>query len=184
MFSTCAPCLGRAAAPVWCNPRRRSEAATHPRASSAAGTRRTPVRWYPSHGYPRDQPSALTGSGSAAGRSPIGQSKGEKIGRPLLTSEVISIGIGGGLTTSPLPHHRTYGSRIRRFGGWRQGETPPQLEPRIPECQPRVHPRCRARSPTPRRMPSRRSTTGHASCPPFRPSAHPRCGLAYPLPRL
>ena len=26
------------------------------------------------------------------------------------------IGIGGGLTTSPLPHHRTYGSRIRRFG--------------------------------------------------------------------
>ena len=26
------------------------------------------------------------------------------------------IGIGGGLTTSPLPHHRTYGSRIRRCG--------------------------------------------------------------------
>lgn len=26
------------------------------------------------------------------------------------------IGIGGGLTTSPLPHHRTYGARIRRFG--------------------------------------------------------------------
>jgi hypothetical protein len=26
------------------------------------------------------------------------------------------IGIGGGLTTSPLPHHRPYGSRIRRFG--------------------------------------------------------------------
>jgi hypothetical protein len=26
------------------------------------------------------------------------------------------IGIGGGLTTSPLPHHRTCGSRIRRFG--------------------------------------------------------------------
>ena len=26
------------------------------------------------------------------------------------------IGIGGGLTTSPLPHHRTFGSRIRRFG--------------------------------------------------------------------
>ena len=26
------------------------------------------------------------------------------------------IEIGGGLTTSPLPHHRTFGSRIRRFG--------------------------------------------------------------------
>ena len=39
-------------------------------------------------------------------------------------------------------------------------------------------------SPTPRRMPSRCSTPGHDSSPPFRPSAHPRCGLAYPLPRL
>src|SRR5712691_13554568 len=35
---------------------------------------------------------------------------------PLLTAEVISIGIGGSLTAPPLPHHRTYGSRIRRFG--------------------------------------------------------------------
>jgi hypothetical protein len=26
------------------------------------------------------------------------------------------IGIGGSLTAPPLPHHRTYGSRIRRFG--------------------------------------------------------------------
>jgi hypothetical protein len=26
------------------------------------------------------------------------------------------IGIGGGLTTSPLPPHRTYGSRLRRYG--------------------------------------------------------------------
>jgi hypothetical protein len=25
------------------------------------------------------------------------------------------IGIGGSLATPPLPHHRTYGSRIRRF---------------------------------------------------------------------
>ena len=33
-------------------------------------------------------------------------------------------------------------------------------------------------------MPSRRSTPGINSLPPFRPSAHPRCGLAYPLPRL
>jgi hypothetical protein len=34
----------------------------------------------------------------------------------LLTSEVISIGIGRGLTASPLPHHRTCGARRRRFG--------------------------------------------------------------------
>jgi hypothetical protein len=34
------------------------------------------------------------------------------------------IGIGRGLTASPLPHHRTYGSRIRRFGGWSQGHHP------------------------------------------------------------
>ena len=38
--------------------------------------------------------------------------------------------------------------------------------------------------PTPRRMPSHRSTSGDDSSPPFRPSAHPRCGSAYPLPRL
>jgi hypothetical protein len=65
-----------------------------------------------------------------------------------------------------------------------QGESAPQPEHRFPECQQPVHPRCRARSPTPRRMPSRRSTAGNDSLPPFRPSAHPRCGLAYPLPRL
>ena len=94
------------------------------------------------------------------------------------------IGIGRGLAASPLPHHRTYGSRIRRFGGLGPGESSPQPEPWVPECQQQVHPRCRARSPAPRRMPSRRSTTGHASCPPFRPSAHPRGGLASPLPRL
>jgi hypothetical protein len=29
------------------------------------------------------------------------------------------IGIGGRLTTPPLPHHRTYGSRIRRFEKFR-----------------------------------------------------------------
>jgi hypothetical protein len=37
---------------------------------------------------------------------------------------VCPIGIGRGLTASPLPHHRTYGSRIRRFGRWSQGVTP------------------------------------------------------------
>jgi transposase len=45
-----APCIGRGAAPVWCRPRRREAAATHPRASSEAGTRRRPVRWSPTHG--------------------------------------------------------------------------------------------------------------------------------------
>jgi hypothetical protein len=98
--------------------------------------------------------------------------------------QVRLIGIGRGLTASLLPHHRTYGSHIRRFGRFSQGEPSPQPEPRFPECQPPVHPRCRARSPAPRRMPSRRSTPGHHSYLPFRPSAHPRGGLASPLPRL
>jgi hypothetical protein len=39
------------------------------------------------------------------------------------------IGIGRGLTASPLPHHRTYGSRIRRFGRLSQGEPSPQPQP-------------------------------------------------------
>ena len=39
------------------------------------------------------------------------------------TFPTASIGIGRGLTASPLPHHRTYGSRIRRFGRFSQGDT-------------------------------------------------------------
>ncbi len=35
------------------------------RPESEAGTRRMPVRWEPTHGYPRDQPSCLPGSGSS-----------------------------------------------------------------------------------------------------------------------
>jgi transposase len=42
--------IGRGAAPVWWNPRRRDEAARTPRASSEAGPRRTPVRWDSIHG--------------------------------------------------------------------------------------------------------------------------------------
>jgi hypothetical protein len=34
-----------------------------------------------------------------------------------------------------------YGSRVRRFGGFCQGGTPPQPERRLPACQPCVHPR-------------------------------------------
>jgi hypothetical protein len=45
-----APSSGRDAAPVWCRPRWRAEAATNPRAESEAGTRRTPGRWEPIHG--------------------------------------------------------------------------------------------------------------------------------------
>ena len=32
------------------------------RAESEAGTRRTQVRWYPTHGYQQDQPSHIAGS--------------------------------------------------------------------------------------------------------------------------
>ena len=57
--------LGRGAAPVWCPPRPREEAVRTPRPEREAGTRRRPVRWYPTHGYQQDQPSCLTGSASA-----------------------------------------------------------------------------------------------------------------------
>ena len=60
--------IGRGAAPVWCHPRRREETSRPTRASSEAGTRRRPVRWEPTHGYPRDQPSDGTGSPSADGQ--------------------------------------------------------------------------------------------------------------------
>ena len=50
---------------MWCHPRRREAAARNSRAESEAGTRRTPVRWDPTHGDPPDQPSLLTGSASA-----------------------------------------------------------------------------------------------------------------------
>jgi transposase len=61
------PALGRGAAPVGCHPRRRDETGRHPRASRAAGTRRMPVRWKPTHGSPRDPPSPVTGSASSTG---------------------------------------------------------------------------------------------------------------------
>jgi hypothetical protein len=57
--------IGRGAAPVWCNPRQRYEATRYARPSNEAGTRRMQVRWYPTHGYQRDQPSCLTGSASS-----------------------------------------------------------------------------------------------------------------------
>jgi transposase len=53
VLATVRPSSGRDAAPGWCRPRRREEAASHPRSSSEAGTRRTPVRWDPIHGFSR-----------------------------------------------------------------------------------------------------------------------------------
>src|SRR6266487_3464716 len=41
--------------------------------------------------------------------------------RPVILSR--PIGRGRGLAASPLPHHRTYGSRLRRFGRLSQGAT-------------------------------------------------------------
>jgi hypothetical protein len=62
------PAIGRDAAPGWWSPRRRSEAARNPRAEIEAGPRRTHGRGDPTHGYPRDHPSSLPGSGSSGGR--------------------------------------------------------------------------------------------------------------------
>ena len=96
------------------------------------------------------------------------------------------IGIGRGLTASPLPPHRTDGSRLRRFGSWRQGEPSPQPEHRVPECRRASFiPNAGRQAPHPRRMPSRRSTPVAAS-PLHRQAvrAHPLNILASPFPRL
>jgi hypothetical protein len=64
----------------------------HTRASSEAGTRRTHVRWSPTHGYQQDQPSCLTGSASSDGQREERDTDDEDIkncAHPL-TSEVIS----------------------------------------------------------------------------------------------
>jgi|SRR6266540_1758387 len=60
------------------------------------------------------------------------------------TFSTASFGIGGGLTTPPLPHHRTNGSRIRRFGRLSQCTATTQAahqpeRPLLPR-QPRFHP--------------------------------------------
>jgi hypothetical protein len=127
LSSAAEPPLGRGAAPVWCHPRRRDETGRHTHASSEAGPRRTHVRWEPTHGSPRDHPSCLPGSASAAGpREDMGTWDEDRNScEHPLTLEVRSIGIGRGLAASPFPHHRTYGSRIRRFGRFSQGEIHP-----------------------------------------------------------
>jgi hypothetical protein len=80
----------------------------------------------------------------------------------------------GGLTASPLPHHWTYGSRVRRFGRLSQGgKAHPNRSIISRRASREFIPAAEHRSP-PRRMPSRRSTTGNDSLPPFRPSARSR----------
>jgi hypothetical protein len=78
--------IGRGAAPVWCHPRRREEAERNPRASSEAGTRRTHVRWEPTHGYQQDHPSSLTGSVSSDAPMNREQDHEIKFFRPTLDS--------------------------------------------------------------------------------------------------
>jgi hypothetical protein len=53
------------------------------------------------------------------------------------------VGIGRGLTASPLPHHRTFGSRIRRFGRLSQGVTTPTgaSSPGVPAARSSQRPR-------------------------------------------
>lgn len=95
---------------------------------------------------------------------------------------------------SPLPHHRTNGSRIRRFGRLSQHATmqtaarPPErlLSPR----QRRLHPSRGAFAPWTRRMPCRRSLASNCSSLsiPSRGTVRAfglrRCGSAYRLLRL
>jgi hypothetical protein len=49
------------------------------RAESEAGTRRTQVRWYPTHGYPQEQPSHIAGSDSSDARRVKKTSRPKKV---------------------------------------------------------------------------------------------------------
>jgi hypothetical protein len=60
-----------------------------------AGTRRTPVRWEPTHESQRDRPSQLTGSGSSAGR------RGEE--PKLKTTDSAPLDSGNHINVSPQP---------------------------------------------------------------------------------
>jgi hypothetical protein len=115
-------------------------------------------------------------------RSPRGQPDAEQVKnvslKPL-TSAVLSIGIGRGLTASPLPHHRTYGSRIRRCGRWSQGETSPQPErssPGVPAASSSQRPRiARPLAGCPLAAPPQAAT------PPYRSGLRPARVAAQPL---
>ena len=61
------------------------------RAEREAGTRRTQVRWYSTHGSQQDQPSFLTGSASSDARSKKTPCRPQKGSSQLLTLEVISM---------------------------------------------------------------------------------------------
>jgi transposase len=109
---------GRRAAPVWCPPRRRGETGRPTRTEMEAGTRRTPVRWSPTHGYPRDQPSCLTGSAAAAGqRTAMGTGDDDITrGQHSLTSEVIST---LGIRRGEQPERGTSGATVLFVKGLR-----------------------------------------------------------------
>jgi hypothetical protein len=97
---------------------------------------------------------------------------------------------------SPLPHHRAYGSRTRRFGRlsqtWKSALADSQFQPEraLSSNQPRFHPSHQARARWTRRMPYRGSRTSHCSSLsiPSRGTVRAfglrRCGSAYRLLRL
>ena len=97
---------------------------------------------------------------------------------------------------SPLPHHRAYGSRTRRFGRlsqtWNSTLADSQFQPEraLSSNQPRFHPSHQARARWTRRMPYRGSRTSHCSSLsiPSRGTVRAfglrRCGSAYRLLRL
>lgn len=62
-----------------------------------------------------------------------------------------------------LPHHRTYGSRIRRFGRCSRGGVCTPTGASSPTAPAASSSQMPDTNPAPRRMPSRRSTTGHGS---------------------
>jgi hypothetical protein len=90
-----------------------------------------------------------------------------------LAVRVRRIGIGRDLTASPLPHHRTDGSRLRRFGRCRPGHLHPNRSV-FCQCASRAFIPAAEPPPTPRRRPAHRSTPGRHSSRPFRPSARSR----------
>ena len=118
-----------------------------------------------------------------------------------MSRKIGTIGIGRGLAASPLPHHRTYGSRIRRFGRLSQGEPSPQPQPPTQSASSRFIPDagrtarhlagCHLAAPPPATTPVHRSglrptrvAAWPIRCPAFRPwgasRASPALGLRCP----
>jgi transposase len=81
--------LGSGAAPVCCHPPAHYQGQP-PRPARAASSRRTPVRWSPTHGEPPAQPALLTGSASSPARRRANLTQTSKSCDRLLTLAVIS----------------------------------------------------------------------------------------------